>query len=111
MCFVSVSTVYLDGAFSGGSVEKTSAPSTFPASSAAYDEIPASGTNVAFVSPYCFCRPTKQVFRVLHSGRPPNLNAPTFFMSEIVFRPYFFAVAFVTANASVSKNGVGFRTV
>src|SRR5438128_11718282 len=53
-CFGSASTVYFDGLASGGSVEKTSAASTLPASSAAYAEIPASGRNVAVVMPYCF---------------------------------------------------------
>ena len=39
------------------------------------------------------------------------MNAPTFFRSPIDLRPYFFAVAFVTATTSVSKNGVALRTV
>ena len=30
--------------------------------------------------------------RVLHSGKPANVNDFTFFMSPIVFTPYFFAV-------------------
>ena len=45
--------------------------------------------------------------RVLHVGGPPSLNAPTFFRSPTDLSPYFFAFAFVTASASVSKNGVG----
>ena len=72
--------------------------------------MPASGRNDAFVSPYCFVYPMKQVLRVLHSGKPPSLKLPAFLRSPIDFRPYFVAVAFVTATTSVSKNGVGLRT-
>jgi hypothetical protein len=46
-----VSTVYFDGFASGGSVENTSAASTLPASSAAYAEIPASGTKLTLYRP------------------------------------------------------------
>ena len=53
-CFGSASTVYFEPLPSGGSVENTSAASTWPPSSAAYAEIPASGVNVAFLMPYCF---------------------------------------------------------
>ena len=45
--------------------------------------------------------------RVLQVGGPPSLNDPTFFKSPTDLSPYFLAVAFVTASASVSKNGVG----
>jgi hypothetical protein len=42
------------------------------------------------------------VFRVLHSGKPPNLKLPAFDRSAIDLSPYFLAVAFVTATTSVS---------
>src|SRR3954454_3187549 len=76
-CFGSASTVYFEPFPSGGSVENTSAASTLPESSAAYAEMP-SGTNVTFFRPYCFVYPRKQVFRVLHSGKPPSLKLGTF---------------------------------
>src|SRR5262249_42205432 len=53
MCFGSVSTVYFDGARSGGSVEKTSAASTEPESSAAYGDTLPTDAKVAFERPYC----------------------------------------------------------
>ena len=53
----------------------------------------------------------KHVFRVLHSGNPPNLKLPAFFRSLIDFSENFFAVVFVTATTSESKNGVALRTV
>jgi hypothetical protein len=53
-CFGSASTVYFEGFASGGSVVKTSAASTWPLSSAVYDSPIPSGTNDAFVIPYCF---------------------------------------------------------
>src|SRR5262249_51271902 len=53
-CFGSARTVYFEPLPSGGSVENTSAASTLPASSAAYAEMPASGRNDAFDTPYCF---------------------------------------------------------
>ncbi len=40
--------------------------------------------------------------RVWHSGKPAYENDLTFFMSPIVFRPYFCAVDLSTVNVSVS---------
>src|SRR4051812_33217117 len=73
--------------------------------------MPPTGTNDAFEAPYVLVTPRKHVVRVLHSGKPPNLNAPTFLRSPTVFSPYLRAVLFVTAMTSVSKNGVGRRSV
>ena len=53
-CFGSASTVYFEGLPSGGSVENPSPAWIVPASSAAYTEMPDSGTNDTFVRPYCF---------------------------------------------------------
>src|SRR5438270_571156 len=99
-CFGSARTVYFEFVPSGGSVENTSAASSWPPSSSVYAEIPASGTNCTFVSPYDFLYPTRHVLRVLHSGKAPNLKLPTFFRSPIDFKPYFFAVTVVPAECA-----------
>jgi hypothetical protein len=53
-CFGSASTVYFEPLPSGGSVENPSPAWIVPASSAAYTEMPDSGTNETCVRPYCF---------------------------------------------------------
>src|SRR4051812_20391742 len=101
-CFGSARTVYFEFLPSGGAVENTAAARICPVSSNWYAEMPPRGTHCTFRSPHDRLLPTRHVFRVLHSGKAPNLKLPTFFRSPIDFSPYFFAVAFVTATTSVS---------
>jgi len=86
-CFGSASTVYLEPLPSGGSVEKTSAARMLPLSSAAYAEIPASGTNCTWVSHTASGSRRGTSCASCHSGNAPNLKLPTFFRSPNRLQP------------------------